>query len=144
MYWLSLLKWDNRYIKWLVSIGKKTEEAGMDKGIYLPYSSRALITPFIIICWIFSLACLVCSKILSVQLVRIILENDIIFYSLLVVFVICGYYVNEIFLFKNDKYKKYFAEFDKKKKYLLYYSIYVVSLIVQFATFYLLLIEIVV
>ena len=144
LYWLSLLKWDNRYIKWLVSIGKKTEEAGMDKGIYLPYSSRALITPFIIICWIFSLVCLVCSKILSVQLVRIILENDIIFYSLLVVFVICGYYVNEIFLFKNDKYKKYFAEFDKKKKYLLYYSIYVVSLIVQFATFYLLLIEIVV
>lgn len=51
---------------------------------------------------------------------------------------ICGYYVNEIFLLKGDKYKKYFAEFDKKKKYLLYYSIYVVSLIIQFATFYLL------
>ena len=116
----------------------------MDKGIYLPYSSRALITPFIIICWIFSLVCLACIKILRVQLVRIILENGIIFYSLLVVFMICGYYINEIFLFKNDKYKKYFAEFDKKKKYLLYYSIYVVSLIIQFATFYLLLIEIVV
>lgn len=143
-HWLSLSKWDNRYIKYLVSSSKKAEETGMDKGIYLPCSSRALITPFIIICWIFSLVCLACSKILSVQLVRIILENDIIFYSLLVVFVICGYYVNEIFLFKNDKYKKYFAEFDKKKKYLLYYSIYVVSLIVQFATFYLLLIEIVV
>lgn len=28
--------------------------------------------------------------------------------------------VNEIFPFKNDKYKKYFAEFDKKKRYLLY------------------------
>lgn len=139
LYWLSLLKWDNRYIKWLVSIGKKAEEAGMDKGIYLPYSDRALITPFIIICWIFSLVCLVCSKILSVQLVRIILENDIIFYSLLVVIMICGYYINEIFLFKNDKYEKYFAEFEKKKKYLLYYSIYVVSLIVQLATFYLLL-----
>ena len=104
------------------SIGKKTEEAGMDKGIYLPYSSRALITPFIIICWIFSLACLACTKILRVQLVRIILENGIIFYSLLVVFMICGYYINEIFLFKNDK-----------------YGIYVVSLIVQLATFYLLL-----
>ena len=143
LYWLSLLKWDNRYIKWLVSIGKKTEEAGMDKGIYLPYSSRALITPFIIICWIFSLVCLACTKILRVQLVRIILENGIIFYSLLVVFMICGYYINEIFLFKNDKYKKYFAEFEKKKRYLLYYSIYVVSLIIQFATFYLLLMEIV-
>lgn len=139
LYWLSLLKWDNRYIKWLVSIGKKTEEAGMDKGVYLPYSSRALVTPFIIICWIFSLACLVCSKILSVQLVRIILENGIIFYSLLVVILICGYYVNKIFLFKNDKYEKYFAEFDKKKRYLLYYGIYIVSLVVQLATFYLLL-----
>ena len=139
LYWLSLLKWDNRYIKWLVSIGKKTEEAGMDKGIYLPYSSRALITPFIIICWIFSLVCLACTKILRVQLVRIILENDIIFYPLLIVFGICGYYINEIFLFKNDKYEKYFAKFEKEKKYLLYYGIYVVSLIVQLATFYLLL-----
>ena len=121
LYWLSLLKWDNRYIKWLVSIGKKT------------------VTPFIIICWIFSLACLACTKILRVQLVRIILENGIIFYSLLVVFMICGYYINEIFLFKNDKYKKYFIKFEKEKKYLLYYGIYVVSLIVQLATFYLLL-----
>ena len=58
------------------------------------------------------------------------------------IFYLC--YINELFVFKKDKYKKYFAEFDKKKKYLLYYSIYVVSLIVQFATFYLLLIEIVV
>lgn len=52
---------------------------------------------------------------------------------------ICGYYINEIFLFKNDKYKKYFIKFEKEKKYLLYYGIYVVSLIVQLATFYLLL-----
>ena len=35
---------------------------------------------------------------------------------------------------KHPNYK-YTAEFDKKKKYLLYYSIYVVSLIIQFATF---------
>lgn len=143
-YWLSLLKWDNRYINRCISIDKRQEAAGMDKGVDVYISNMALSTPITISFWIFSLACLVCSKILSVQLVRIILENDIIFYSLLVVFGICGYYVNEIFLFKNDKYKKYFAEFDKKKKYLLYYSIYVVSLIVQFATFYLLLIEIVV
>ena len=56
---------------------------------------------------------------------------------------ICGYYVNEIFLFKNDKYEKYFANFEKEKRYLLYYGIYVVSLVVQLATFYLLLMEIV-
>lgn len=143
-HWLSLSKWNNRYINRCISLNKRQEAAGMDKGVDVYISNMALSTPITISFWIFSLACLVCSKILSVQLVRIILENDIIFYSLLVVFVICGYYVNEIFLFKNDKYKKYFAKFDKKKKYLLYYSIYVVSLIVQFATFYLLLIEIVV
>ena len=111
----------------------------MDKGIYLPYSSMALSTPYIISLWIFSLACLVCSKILRVQLVRIILENDIIFFPLLIVIGVCGYYINEIFLFKNDKYEKYFIKFEKEKKYLLYYGIYVVSLIVQLATFYLLL-----
>ena len=66
------------------------------------------------------------------------MENGI--YILLSILIgVCGYYVNEIFLFKNDKYKKYFAEFDKKKRYLLYYGIYVVSLIIRLATFYLLL-----
>ena len=35
--------------------------------------------------------------------------------------------------------QKYFAEFDKKKRYLLYYGIYVVSLVARWATFYLLL-----
>lgn len=60
-------------------------------------------------------------------------------FLLLIPIGICGYYVNEIFLFKGDKYRKYFAEFDKKKRYLLYYGIYVVSLIIRLATFYLLL-----
>lgn len=137
LYWLSLLKWDNRYIKWLVSTGKKIEEGGMDKGIYLPYSTMALSTPCIISIWAFCLVCLACIKIFRINLLSI-LRNDIIFISWLVVFGICGYYVNEIFLFKRDKYRKYFAEFDKKKRYLLYYGIYVVSLIIQFATFYLL------
>ena len=142
-HWLSLSKWDNRYIKWLVSIGKKIEEGGMNKGIYLPYSSRALVTPFIIICWIFSLVCLACIKIFKVELSSIweipFEKYIIILISLLVIIGICAYYINEIFLFKNDKYEKYFAEFDKKKRYLLYYGIYVVSLVVRWATFYLLL-----
>ena len=111
--------------------------------LYLPYSSRALITPFIIICWIFSLVCLVCIKIFKVELssiFEIAFEKYIIILtSFLVAIGVFTYYVNKIFLFKNDKYEKYFAEFEKEKKYLLYYSIYVVSLIVQFATFYLLL-----
>ena len=136
LYWLSLLKWDNRYIKWLVSTGKKIEEGGMDKGIYLPYSTMALSTPCFISLWICCLVCLAYIKIFRISLLSI-LGNGV-FILLLILIGICGYYVNEIFLLKGDKYKKYFAEFDKKKKYLLYYSIYVVSLIIQFATFYLL------
>ena len=138
-HWLSLSKWNNRYINRCISLNKRQEAAGMDKGVDVYISNMALSTPITISFWIFSLACLACSKILSVQLVRIILENNIIFYSWLVVSCICGYYVNKIFLFKNDKYEKYFAEFDKKKRYLLYYGIYVVSLVARWATFYLLL-----
>ena len=143
LYWLSLLKWDSRYIKWLVSIGKKIEEGGMDKGIYLPYLDMALSTPFIIICWIFSLVCLACIKIFKVELSSIweipFEKFEIIIISVFVAIGVFTYYVNKIFLFKHDKYRKYFAEFDKKKRYLLYYGIYVVSLVVQLATFYLLL-----
>ena len=147
-YWLSLSKWNNRYINRCISLNKRQEAAGMDKGVDVYISDLALSTPITISFWIFSLVCLACIKIFKVELLSIFEiafeKYIIILISLLVVFGICAYYINEIFLFKNDKYRKYFAEFDKKKKYLLYYSIYVVSLIVQFATFYLLLIEIVV
>ena len=105
-------------------------------------------TPIIISFWICCLVCLAYIKIFKVELLSIFEiafeKYIIILTSFLVVIGVCGYYINEIFLFKNDKYEKYFAKFDKEKKYLLYYGIYVVSLIVQFATFYLLLMEIVV
>lgn len=55
---------------------------------------------------------------------------------LLVVFVSYIYYMAHFFVFKNDKYKSYFKEFESKKRYLLYYSIYTFSIIIQFATFY--------
>ena len=132
-YWLSLLKWDNRYIKWLKQMNEP-DKGGVDA--YISYV--ALSTPCIISLWICCLVCLACIKIFRISLLSIF-KNDLIFLSWLVVFCICGYYVNKIFLFKHDKYKKYFAEFDKKKRYLLYYGIYVVSLVVQLATFYLLL-----
>ena len=83
------------------------------------------------------LVCLACIKIFRISLLSI-LGNGVYFLPLIPIG-ICGYYVNEIFLFKGDKYRKYFAEFDKKKRYLLYYGIYVVSLIIRLATFYLLL-----
>ena len=126
-YWLSFSKWKNGYINRCISTNKRHEAAGMDKGIDVYISI-----------WAFCLVCLACIKIFRISLLSI-LRNDIIFISWLVVFGICGYYVNEIFLFKRDKYRKYFAEFDKKKRYLLYYGIYVVSTVMQVATFYLLL-----
>ena len=142
-YWLSLSKWNNRYINRCISLNKRQEAAGMDKGVDVYISDLALSTPCIISFWIFSLACLVCSKIFKVELssiFEIAFEKYIIILtSFLVAIGVFTYYVNKIFLFKNDKYEKYFAKFDKEKKYLLYYGIYVVSLIVQFATFYLLL-----
>ena len=49
-----------------------------------------------------------------------------------------NHYINKCFLFKNDKYRKYFKQFDKEKKYVQYYSIYVISIIIQFATYYIL------
>ena len=136
-YWLSFSKWKNGYINRCISIDKQMNEP--DKGdVDAYFSDLALSTPCIISIWVFCHVCLAFINIFRISLLKK-KKNDIIFISLLVVFGICGYYINEIFLFKNDKYKKYFAEFDKRRKYLFYYSIYVVSLIIQFATFYLLL-----
>ena len=135
-YWLSFSKWKNGYINRCISINKRQEAAGMDKGVDVYISDLALSTPCFISLWICCLVCLAYIKIFRISLLSI-LGNGV-FILLLILIGICGYYVNEIFLLKGDKYKKYFAEFDKKKKYLLYYSIYVVSLIIQFATFYLL------
>lgn len=114
----------------------------MDKGVDVYISDLALSTPCIISFWIFSLACLACIKIFKVRLLSIldmVFGNIFLCVLLFAVIVLSLYYANHIFLFKHDKYRKYFAEFDKKKRYLLYYGIYVVSLVVQLATFYLLL-----
>lgn len=82
-------------------------------------------------------------KMLGIGVPIAIFEYEFILLLLLIslIFYLC--YINELFVFKKDKYRKYFAEFDKKKRYLLYYGIYVVSLVAQLATFYLLLMEIV-
>ena len=138
-YWLSFSKWKNGYINRCISTNKRQEAAGMDKGVDVNANIRhlALSTPCIISLWAFCLGCLACIKIFRISLLSI-LGNGV-YFLLLILIGICGYYVNEIFLFKGDKYRKYFAEFDKKKRYLLYYGIYVVSLIIRLATFYLLL-----
>lgn len=141
-YWLSLSKWDNRYIKRGISMAQKQEAAEMHKGINSSIIIWATNTPCIISFWMLCLVCLACIKIFRVELLSVlntIVGNIFLCILCFAIIVLFLYYANRIFLFKHDKYRKYFAEFDKKKKYLLYYSIYVVSLIVQLATFYLLL-----
>lgn len=141
-HWLSLSKWNNRYIKRGISIALKQEAAEMHKGINGSIIIWATNTPCIISLWMLCLVCLASIKIFRVGLLSILdmfLGNIFFCVLLFAVIVLSLYYANHIFLFKHDKYRKYFAEFDKKKKYLLYYSIYVVSLIIQFATFYILL-----
>lgn len=63
-------------------------------------------------------------------------------FSFLLLWVVLGvlvYRINNHLLFKKDKYRKYFKQFDKERKYVQYYGIYVISIIIQFATFYILL-----
>lgn len=145
-YWLSLPKWNNKYMKCIVSRIEKQEVSEIHGGVNVFISSWAT---FAISCTSFWLLCMVLivgSKVLKMLGIGVpiaIFEYKFILLLLLIslIFYLC--YINELFVFKKDKYRKYFAEFDKKKKYLLYYSIYVVSLVVQLATFYLLLMEIV-
>ena len=139
LYWLSLSKWENSYIKRLISFDKRQEAAGMDKGTDVYISMLALNTPCVISIWMLCLVGFACTKIFRVNIWAVIFGNEVLFISFLIVTGGLGYYINEIFLFKKDKYRKYFTEFEKKKRYLLDYGIKVVSTIIQVATFYLLL-----
>ena len=73
LYWLNLLKWDNRYIKWCISIDKRQEAAEMDKGINGTICIWATHAPCIISFWMLSLVCLACIKIFKVGLFRAVL-----------------------------------------------------------------------
>ena len=145
-YWISIPKWNNKYMKCIVSRVEKQEVSEIHGGVNILIDSRAI---FAISCTSFWLLCIALTvsdkvlKILGISVPIAIFEYKFILFLLLIALVFYIYYISHFFVFKNDKYKKYFAEFEKKKRYLLYYSIYVVSLIIQFATFYLLLMEIV-
>lgn len=134
------------FMKCILSKIEKQEVSEIHGGVNVFISSWAM---FAISCTSFWLLCMVLivgSKVLKMLGIGVpiaIFEYEFILLLLLIslIFYLC--YINELFVFKKDKYRKYFAEFDKKKRYLLYYGIYVVSLVAQLATFYLLLMEIV-
>lgn len=110
------LEMGNSYIKRLISFDKRQEAAGMDKGTDVYISMLALNTPCVISIWMLCLVGFACTKIFRVNIWAVIFGNEVLFISFLIVTGGLGYYINEIFLFKKDKYRKYFTEFEKKKK----------------------------
>ncbi len=121
-------------------INKKLESDTSDKGIDSWISVLAITSVYRISLWIIAVICIIgiqFSRIKTLLITAFI--SDSIFFPLLIVIGLFVYYINDYFLFKNSKYRKYFKQFDKEKKYVQYYGIYVISIIIQFATFYILL-----
>lgn len=134
-YWISFLRWNNKHMKNIVSRMKKQESSEIYGGVNIYISSWATFAINITSCWLFVIL-LICGIVLKINIPTTIFENEFMILLLLVVFVSYIYYMAYFFVFKNDKYKSYFKEFESKKRYLLYYSIYTFSIIIQFATFY--------
>ena len=98
LYWLSLSKWENSYIKRLISFDKRQEAAGMDKGTDVYISMLALNTSCVISIWMLCLVGFACTKIFRVNIWAVIFGNEVLFISFLIVTGGLGYYINEIFL----------------------------------------------
>lgn len=141
LYWIRLKKWNNNYINRIISISKKIEADAAHKGIILWVADYATVSVCHISLWIIAVICLIGIQSLKIKNLLIIAfnPNGLFFLPLWIAIGLFMYYINKCFLFKNDKYKKYFKQLDKEKKYVQYYSIYLISIIIQFATYYILL-----
>ena len=139
-YWIRLKKWNNNYINRIILISKKIETDAADKGIIVWISVTAITSVYRISLWIIAVVYIVGIQFSRIRTLLItVLESDFLFLLLWVVLGVFAYRINNHLLFKKDKYRKYFKRFDKEKKYAQYYSIYLISIIIQFATFYILL-----
>lgn len=85
LYWLSLSKMENSYIKRLISFDKRQEAAGMDKGTDVYISMLALNTPCVISIWMLCLVGFACTKIFRVNIWAVIFGNEVLFISFLIV-----------------------------------------------------------
>ena len=133
-------KWNNNYINRIILISKKIETDAADKGIIVWISVMAITSVYRISLWIIAVVCIVGIRFSRIRTLLItVLESDFLFLLLWVVLGVLAYRINNHLLFKKDKYRKYFKRFDKEKKYVQYYSIYLISIIIQFTTFYILL-----
>ena len=143
-YWISTPKWNNKYMKWIISRIAMQEVREIHGGLNIFISTKSIFAISCTSLWLLCIVLIEGSKVinmLGIDVPSVIFENNFFIILLLIalVFYIC--YMNERFVCKKDKYRKYFKQFEKEKKYVQYYSIYVISIIIQFATFYYLLIQ---
>ena len=115
-YWISIPKWNNKYMKCIVSRIEKQEVSEIHGGANVIISSRAMFAISYTSFWLLCMALIVGSKVLKMLGIGVpiaIFEYKFILLLLLIslIFYLC--YINELFVFKKDKYRKYFAEFDK-------------------------------
>lgn len=121
-------------------INKKLEPDTSKNSTDSWISVLAIISVYRISLWIIAVICIIGIQFSRIKTLLItILNSDSIFLLLWLVIGVFVYYINNYFLFKNNKNRKYFKQFDKEKKYVQYYGIYVFSIIIQFTTFYVLL-----
>ena len=104
-YWLSIPKWNNKYMKCILSKIEKQEVSEIHGGVNVFISSWAM---FAISCTSFWLLCMVLivgSKVLKMLGIGVpiaIFEYEFILLLLLIslIFYLC--YINELFVFKKD------------------------------------------
>ena len=138
-YWIRLKKWNNNYINRCILINKKLESDTSDKGIDSWISVLAITSVYRISLWIIAVICIIgiqFSRIKTLLITAFI--SDFHFFPLLIVIGLFVYYINDYFYSRTASTESISSKFDKEKKYVQYYSIYVISIIIQFTTFYIL------
>ena len=114
-YWLSLSKWNNRYIKRGISMAQKQEAAEMYKGINSSIIIWATNTPCIISFWMLCLVCLACIKIFRVELLSVCWEHlplYFVFRNHRAVLVLCQSYI----LIQERQVQKVYRQIRQREK----------------------------
>ncbi len=132
VYWLQNKKvklWLNEYINNIVSFLNKREvdERGIDSGIILFSTSYICVHTLCFLSFLFWII----YKTVKVNVIQLMFGNILTLSVFLVILCMTIYILNDLFLFKKNKYESFFIKFNTEKKYTLYYGIYLLSLIVQ-------------
>lgn len=106
---------------------QETDERGIDSWIVLLSLSSVCIS---CLCF-FSIIFLFITKIIGINILGFLFKNRLVLVISFLIICSIMYILNHLFLFKKNKYESYFVEFNKRKKYKLYYSVYFFSWLLQ-------------